>query len=169
MRKCILHAVWNAQGKGCAPGAIGVCIGGDRTSGYVEAKQQLFRSLDDINPDPRLAELEAEIMRTANTLGVGPMGFGGKISLIGCKVGVQNRLPASFFVSVAYDCWAYRRLGVTLDGSTGAIKQWLYRDPSVRDDPDDGPGRLPAHRPRGRAARADRRSDDPIARRSATS
>ena len=131
VRKCILHAVWNAQGKGCAPGAVGVCIGGDRTSGYVEAKQQLFRSLDDVNPDPRLAELEAEIMRTVNTLGVGPMGFGGRVSLIGCKVGVQNRLPASFFVSVAYDCWAFRRLGVVLDGSTGAIKQWLYRDPSV--------------------------------------
>jgi fumarate hydratase, class I len=131
VRKCLLHAVWNAQGKGCAPGAIGVCIGGDRTSGYTEAKQQLFRSLDDLNPDPRLAELEAEIMRTVNTLGVGPMGFGGRISLIGCKVGVQNRLPASFFVSVAYDCWAFRRLGVVLDGSTGAIKQWLYRDPSV--------------------------------------
>jgi fumarate hydratase class I len=131
VRKCILHAVWNAQGKGCAPGAIGVCIGGDRTSGYVEAKQQLFRSLDDINPDARLADLEAEIMRTANTLGVGPMGFGGAVSLIGCKIGVQNRLPASFFVSIAYDCWAYRRLGVVLDGQTGAIKNWLYRDPSV--------------------------------------
>ena len=131
VRKCLLHAVWNAQGKGCAPGAIGVCIGGDRTSGYVEAKQQLFRSLDDRNPDPRLADLEAEIMGTVNTLGVGAMGFGGKISLIGCKVGVQNRLPASFFVSVAYDCWAFRRLGVVLDGSTGAITKWLYRDPSV--------------------------------------
>jgi len=131
VRKCLLHAVWNAQGKGCAPGAIGVCIGGDRTSGYVEAKQQLFRSLDDVNADPRLAELEAEIMGTVNTLGVGPMGFGGRISLIGCKVGVQNRLPASFFVSVAYDCWAFRRLGVVLDGSTGTITQWLYRDPSV--------------------------------------
>ena len=131
VRKCILHAVWNAQGKGCAPGAIGVCVGGDRTSGYVEAKQQLFRSLDDVNPDARLAALEAEIMRTVNTLGVGTMGFGGKISLIGCKVGVQNRLPASFFVSVAYDCWAYRRLGVVLDGATGAIKEWIYRNPSV--------------------------------------
>jgi fumarate hydratase class I len=131
VRKCLLHAVWNAQGKGCAPGAIGACIGGDRTSGYVAAKQQLFRSLDDVNPDARLAGLEAEIMRTVNTLGVGPMGFGGRISLIGCKVGVQNRLPASFFVSVAYDCWAFRRLGVVLDGSTGAITEWLYRDPSV--------------------------------------
>ena len=131
VRKCILHAVWQAQGKGCAPGAIGVCIGGDRTSGYVHAKEQLFRSLDDVNADPRLAGLEAEIMRTVNTLGVGTMGFGGRVSLIGCKIGAQNRLPASFFVSVAYDCWAYRRLGVRLDATSGAITEWLYRDPSV--------------------------------------
>ena len=131
VRKCILHAVWQAQGKGCAPGAIGVCIGGDRTSGYVHAKEQLFRTLDDINPDTRLAALEAEIMRTVNTLEVGPMGFGGRVSLIGCKVGVLNRLPASFFVSVAYDCWAFRRLGIRLDAATGSISRWLYRDPSV--------------------------------------
>jgi len=130
VRKCILHAVWNAQGKGCAPGAVGVCIGGDRTSGYVHAKEQLFRTLDDVNPDPRLAELEASIMGEVNKLGIGTMGFGGRVSLIGCKVGVQNRLPASFFVSVAYDCWAFRRLGVVLDATTGAITQWLYRDPA---------------------------------------
>ena len=163
VRKCILHAVWNAQGKGCAPGAIGVCIGGDRTSGYVEAKQQLFRSLDDVNPDSRLAELEAEIMRTANTLGVGPMGFGGKISLIGCKVGVQNRLPASFFVSIAYDCWAYRRLGVTLDGSTGAITQWLYRDPSVPTIPMMDQAGFKRTGREVTLRRADRRSDDSLA------
>ena len=130
VRKCILHAVWNAQGKGCAPGAVGVCIGGDRTSGYVNAKEQLFRTLDDINPDPRLAELEASVMGEVNKLGIGTMGFGGRVSLIGCKVGVQNRLPASFFVSVAYDCWAFRRLGVVLDAKTGAISKWLYRDPA---------------------------------------
>jgi fumarate hydratase class I len=131
VRKCILHAVWQAQGKGCGPGAVGVAVGGDRTSGYLEAKQQLFRTLDNVNPDPKLAALEAEIMRTVNSLGVGTMGFGGKTSLIGCKVGVLNRLPASFFVSVAYDCWAFRRLGVTLDAATGAITGWLYRDPTV--------------------------------------
>ena len=128
MRKCILHAVWNAQGKGCAPGAIGVCIGGDRTSGYVNAKEQLFRTLDDLNPDPRLADLEASIMGEVNKLGIGTMGFGGRVSLIGCKIGALNRLPASFFVSVAYDCWAYRRLGVVLDAKSGEIKRWLYRD-----------------------------------------
>src|SRR5687768_10796544 len=126
-RKCVLHAVWNAQGKGCAPGAVGVGIGGDRTSGYLQAKEQLFRTLDDVNPDARLAELEANIMGTVNTLGIGTMGFGGNVSLIGCKIGALNRLPASFFVSVAYDCWAFRRLGVRLDAATGAISGWLYR------------------------------------------
>jgi fumarate hydratase class I len=130
VRKCILHAVWNAQGKGCAPGAVGVCIGGDRTSGYVNAKEQLFRTLDDVNSDPRLAELEASIMGEVNNLGIGTMGFGGRVSLIGCKVGALNRLPASFFVSVAYDCWAFRRLGMVLDARTGAIRRWLYRDPA---------------------------------------
>jgi fumarate hydratase class I len=129
VRKCILHAVWKAQGLGCAPGALGVCIGSDRAHGYELAKGQLFRTLDDVNPDPTLAKLEAAIMEEANKLGVGAMGFGGKASLIGCKITAANRLPASFFVSVAYDCWAFRRLGVRLDASTGVIASWLYRDP----------------------------------------
>ena len=131
VRKCILHAVWNAQGKGCAPGAVGVAIGGDRTSGYTAAKEQLFRTLDDVNPDPRLGELEASIMGEVNRLGIGTMGFGGRVSLIGCKVAALNRLPASFFVSVAYNCWAFRRLGVVLDAQSGEIRRWLYRDPAV--------------------------------------
>jgi fumarate hydratase class I len=130
VRKCILHAVWQAQGQGCAPGAVGVCVGSDRAHGYTLAKYQLFRTLDDLNPVPELARIEAEIMGEANRLGVGAMGFGGKSSLIGCKIGVANRLPASFFVSVAYECWAFRRLGVRLDASSGAITGWLYRDPS---------------------------------------
>src|SRR5580704_11436631 len=129
VRKCLLHAVWQAQGQGCAPGALGVCIGSDRAHGYELAKGQLFRTLEDVNPDARLADLEATVMREANELGVGAMGFGGKVSLIGCKIIAANRLPASFFVSVAYDCWAFRRLGVRLDAATGAITRWLYRDP----------------------------------------
>ncbi len=134
VRKCILHAVWKAQGKGCSPGAVGVCVGGDRTSGYLHAKEQLFRTLDDTNGDPRLAAIESAVMEEANKLSIGPMGFSGQTSLIGCKIGALNRLPASFFVSVAYDCWAFRRLGVRLDAATGAISEWLYREgttPSV--------------------------------------
>src|SRR5689334_1390120 len=128
VRKCLLHAVWQAQGQGCSAGALGVCIDGDRAQGYLNAKEQLFRTLDDVNPHPDLAKLEEYIVQTSNTLGIGTMGFGGGVTLIGCKIGVLNRLPASFFVSVAYSCWAFRRLGVVLDANTGGIKRWLYKD-----------------------------------------
>ncbi len=125
--KCIMHAVHQAQGQGCSAGFLGVCIGGDRTSGYEGAKQQLFRDLGDANPMPELAELEERIVRDANTLGIGTMGFGGGVTLLGCKISVLNRLPASFFVSVAYNCWAFRRLGVRLDPQTGEINRWMFR------------------------------------------
>jgi fumarate hydratase class I len=135
VRKCILHAIWKAQGKGCSPGAVGVCVGGDRTAGYQHAKDQLFLLLDDVNPDARLADLEQQVMATINGLEIGTMGFGGTVSLIGCKIGAINRLPASFFVSVAYDCWAFRRLGVHVDAASGEITQWLYRDASEPAEP----------------------------------
>jgi fumarate hydratase, class I len=154
VRKCILHAVWKAQGKGCSPGAVGVCVGGDRTSGYLHAKEQLFRTLDDTNPDPRLAAVESAVMEEANKLTVGPMGFSGHTSLIGCKIGALNRLPASFFVSVAYDCWAFRRLGVQVDATTGEITGWLYREAGTRSAPMLSPEVLAAGVPRtGREVR----------------
>lgn len=126
IRKCIMHAVYQAQGQGCSAGFIGVGIGGDRTTGYELAKQQLFRRVDDTNPIGELRQLEEYVMEHANQLGIGTMGFGGQVTLLGCKVGVMNRLPASFFVSVAYNCWAYRRQGVLLSADTGEIKEWLY-------------------------------------------
>jgi fumarate hydratase, class I len=124
-RKAMLDAIIQAQGKGCGPGVLGVCIGGDRATGYLHSKEQLLRTLDDQNPNPDLNRLEKDITETANRLGIGPMGFGGKTTLLGCKIGVLNRLPASFFVSVSYMCWAYRRQGVTL-GNDGDIQKWLY-------------------------------------------
>jgi len=128
VRKCIMHAIWQAQGQGCSVGVLGVCIGGDRSSGYDQAKKQLFRTLDDTNPLPELRKLEEYIMEHGNKLNIGTMGFGGNMTLIGCKIGSLNRLPASFFVSVAYNCWAFRRLGIILDAKTGEIKRWLYKD-----------------------------------------
>ena len=124
-RKAILDAVLQAQGKGCGPGILGVCIGGDRATGYEFSKQQFLRLLDDRNPNPELDALEQDILKTANELGIGPMGFGGKTTLLGVKICAANRVPASFFVSVSYMCWAYRRQGVTL-GAEGAIHSWLY-------------------------------------------
>jgi fumarate hydratase class I len=132
VRACILDSVWQAQGKGCGPGFLGVCIGGDRASGYEHAKEQLLRLVDDANPVPELAALEARILDEANKLDIGPMGFGGKLTVGSCKVGARNRLPASFFVSVAYMCWAYRRRGVVLD-SEGNVVEWLYQSPGEFD------------------------------------
>jgi fumarate hydratase class I len=124
-RKAILDAVLQAQGKGCGPGVLGVCIGGDRATGYELSKTQFLRRLDDRNPEPKLDALEQDILKTSNELGIGPMGFGGKTTLLGVKICAANRVPASYFVSVSYMCWAFRRQGVTLDAE-GKIGKWLY-------------------------------------------
>ncbi len=125
VRRAVLDAVMQAQGKGCGPGILGVCIGGDRGAGYVASKEEFFRALDDVNPEPSLAKLEKRIVKEANSLGIGPMGFGGATTLLGCKITHRNRLPASFFVSVSYMCWAYRRNGMRVSPS-GKITSWLY-------------------------------------------
>jgi fumarate hydratase class I len=114
VRKVVLDAVTRAQGKGCAPGVLGIAIGGDRGTGYVHAKEQLFRPLGDANPVPELAALEERLLRECNELGIGPMGFGGKTTLFGVKVGAYHRLPACYFVSIAYMCWACRRARMTV-------------------------------------------------------
>jgi fumarate hydratase class I len=114
VRKVMLDAVYRAQGQGCAPGILGVAIGGDRGSGYYASKEALYRKMDDHNPNPQLEAMEQRMVEEANQLGIGPMGFGGKTTLLGTKITHLNRLPASFFVSVSYMCWAYRRRKMTL-------------------------------------------------------
>lgn len=122
----ILDAVLQAQGKGCGPGVLGVTIGGDRATGYAYSKAQFLRKLDDVNPVPELAALEDEVTRIANELGIGPMGFGGKTTLLGTKICAVNRLPASYFVSVSYMCWAFRRQGCLISSDGSEIKEWFY-------------------------------------------
>lgn len=124
VRRCVLDAVFKAQGRGCAPGFISVCIGGDRASGYLVAKKGLFRKLGEANPDVDLARLESVITEEANMLGIGPMGLGGNTTLLGCALNAAGRHPASFFVTVSYSCWATRRYSVELD-ETGGVARWL--------------------------------------------
>ena len=119
VKKVLLDAVYQAQGKGCAPGTLGVGIGGDRETSYKISKQQFFRDLADENSDPALAALEREVLEKANQLGIGPMGFGGNATLLGVKAGFAHRLPACYFVSVSYMCWADRR------------RTMIYRDGEV--------------------------------------
>ena len=123
VRACILDAAWRAQGFGCAPGVLGVCVGADRAEGFLTAKRQLLRPLDDSAPAPELAALERRALSEANTLGIGPMGMGGRTTLLGIKLAARARLPASYFVTVAYLCWACRRRGVrvTENGAT----EWI--------------------------------------------
>ena len=116
VRKVVLDAVYKAQGKGCAPGILGVAIGGDRGSGYLASKEVLLRDLEETNPDAQLAALEQRLTDEANQLGIGPMGFGGETTVLGTRITGMHRLPASYFVSVSYMCWAYRRRRMQLTG-----------------------------------------------------
>ncbi len=116
VRKVVLDAVHKAQGQGCAPGILGVAIGGDRGSSYYASKEVLFRKMEETNPDPKLAALEQRLTDEANQLGIGPMGFGGETTVLGVKMTGMHRLPASFFVSVSYMCWAHRRRRMIVRG-----------------------------------------------------
>jgi len=117
VHKVVLDAVHKAQGKGCAPGILGVAIGGDRGTSYIKSKEVLYDKIGTRNPDEKLAELEEQLTEEANQMGIGPMGFGGQTTVIDTKITGLHRLPASYYVSVSYMCWAYRRRKMTVAGN----------------------------------------------------
>ena len=125
VRRCVLDAVWRAQGNGCGPCALGVCVGGDRATGYEHSKRQFLRRITDRSPVRRLARLEERIAKDARELGIGPLGFGGHSAVLGVMADSLSRLPASFFVSVSFMCWSFRRRGAML-GPEGGLDRWLY-------------------------------------------
>ena len=125
VRACLLQAVWKAQGHGCAPGILGVCIGADRAEGHLVAKQQLLRPITDQAAEQALADLERRVLQDANELGIGPMGMAGLTTLLGVKIAARPRVPASYFVTVAYMCWACRRRGVRAQVADGKVLEWL--------------------------------------------
>jgi fumarate hydratase class I len=117
VRKVVLDAVHQAQGKGCAPGVLGIAIGGDRGGSYLASKETLLGKVGEENPNPELNAMEDQITEEANQMGIGPMGFGGKTTVLDTKIKGLHRLPASYFVSVSYMCWAYRRRKMTVSGA----------------------------------------------------
>ena len=121
--KCVLDAVWRAQGKGCSPGVICVCLGGSRDTGMAEAKRLSFRKLDDKNEIPELAKLEERLYKDCNKLGIGPMGYGGKTTVLGVKIGTLYRHPATYYVSVSYLCWSARRCQMVVRGKKVTYNQ----------------------------------------------
>ena len=110
VRRCIIDAVVKAQGQGCSPGILGVCIGGDRVVGYERSKEILLRKVGSANPDPALDALETQLTEELNTLGIGPMGYGGRTTVLDVFIEELWRHPASFFVSISYMCWSSRRM-----------------------------------------------------------
>ena len=117
VRKVVLDSVHQAQGRGCAPGILGVAIGGDRGASYLASKETLLGKIGEENPNPELNAMEDRITEEANQLGIGPMGFGGKTTVLDTKIRGLHRLPASYFVSISFMCWAYRRRKMTVIGS----------------------------------------------------
>lgn len=109
IRKVIIDAVWKAQGKGCSPGILGIGIGGDRVTSYMLSKEQLFRKIGERHPEKEIAELEKKLYEDLNKLSIGPMGFGGKTTVLDVFIDYQHRHPATFFVAITYNCWAFRR------------------------------------------------------------
>ncbi len=115
IRRCVLDAAFQAQGKGCAPGVFGVAVGGDRLGGYEEAKRQLLRRIGERSADAALAALEERLLTEINGLGIGPMGLGGRTTALEVFIGCRNRHPASYFVTVCYNCWCCRRQTIVLE------------------------------------------------------
>ncbi len=109
VRKCVLDAMYRAQGKGCPPYIIGVGIGATKDQVTRLAKEQLMRKLEDTNRHEVLSVLEERLLGDINQLGIGPLGLGGETTAIGVKIGVNHRHPASYFVDVSICCWANRR------------------------------------------------------------
>ncbi len=120
VRKLIIDAVKNAQGLGCAPGTIGVGLGGGRDTSYTLSKEQFFRKMGQRSTDPELAKLETELYEDLNKLQIGPMGFGGKTTVLDVFIGSQHRHPATYYVSISYNCWAFRRKMMTI--KNGEVK-----------------------------------------------
>ena len=117
VRKCIIDAVNKAQGQGCSPGILGVAIGGDRVVSYERSKELILRKVNSTNPDPKMDAFEKQLKEELNSLGIGPMGYGGVTTALAVFVEELWRHPASFFVSISYMCWSSRRMELKLDAS----------------------------------------------------
>ncbi len=109
LKKFVVDTVINAGAKPCPPTILGVAVGGGADIAMKLAKEALLKPLNQPNPNPELAKLEQELREAANSTGIGPMGLGGKTTVLDVKVDYAHRHPASYPVAVVVQCWAARR------------------------------------------------------------
>lgn len=108
IKRFVVETVARAMGMPCPPVIIGLGIGGSFDVSAKLAKKALLRSLDSMN------EFELEILEAVNSLGIGPMGLGGKTTALAVLSNLNHCHTASLPVAVNIQCWANRRAEVIL-------------------------------------------------------
>ena len=128
LKKFVVDTIIKAGAKPCPPNIIGVAVGGGADIAMKLAKETLLRPLNQSNPDPELAKLEKELYEAANSTGIGPMGLGGKFTVLGVHVEYAERHPASYPAAVAVQCWAARRASARIHPD-GTVEYLTHKEP----------------------------------------
>jgi len=126
LKKFAVEAVIKAGAQPCPPNILGIAIGGGADISMKLAKKALLKPLNEPNPDPEIAKLENEIFEAANMTGIGPMGLGGKTTVLGVHVEYAYRHPASFPAAVAFNCWAARKASARIDAD-GTVEYLTHK------------------------------------------
>ena len=126
LKKFVVDAVVKAGAQPCPPNILGIAMGGGADISMKLAKKTLLKPLTEHNPDPEIAKLENEILEAVNMTGIGPMGLGGKTTVLGVHVDYAFRHPASFPAAVAFNCWAARRASARI-GADGTVEYLTHK------------------------------------------
>lgn len=114
IKKFVRERIIQASGNPCPPLVVGVGIGGSMERAAYLAKKALMRKVGEPNPDPEIAKLEKELLTVINDTGVGPMGYGGRVTALAVHVLAQPCHIASLPVAVNINCHSHRHAEVIL-------------------------------------------------------
>lgn len=114
LKKFVIDAVIKAGAKPCPPTIVGVGVGGGADIAMKLAKMALLRPVGQTNPNSNIAKIERELYEAANMTGIGPMGLGGKSTVLSVNIDWAHRHPSSYPVAVAFQCWAARKASARL-------------------------------------------------------
>lgn len=115
LRREVLSHIQKAGGRPCPPVIVGIGVGGSADTCLKLAKRSLLRPLGTHSPDPEAAALEKELLEAINSLGVGPMGTGGRTTALAVNVEFAPRHPANFPVGLVMQCWCHRHSVINLN------------------------------------------------------
>ena len=115
----VVEEMIKAAGQPCPPTVVGVGIGGGADLSLKLGKRALLRPVGVRNKDKDIAKIEEELIKRINDSGIGPMGLGGKTTVLDVHVEIAHRHPASLPVGISVQCWADRRAKMIIrsDGS----------------------------------------------------